>query len=144
MSTITLKEALSLCFNPFESPSSRSGWFKFLEGCQPAERRGQEHRKNPRKSLEVDAAVVPVDADLRPLDRPFVGLTRDISTSGICATFSRPVDAPYLVIRMENENRESIQLIARVVRCKRRDSLYEVAGEFVFDAEIAPRRSKRR
>ena len=133
---MTLQEALMICIDRNLVTNRQSSWFRFLKNCKRDSTVYRERRSAPRTSFAVEVVAVPIDSDLRPIDRPFVGLTRDISVSGVCLLLARPVNAPYLIIRMENDDQQSVQLILRVVRSDWSGEFYEVAGEFVFDADV--------
>jgi hypothetical protein len=95
------------------------------------DRKGVEKRSAHRFPLATAVPVMPIDDRLRPVGRPFMALTRNISTCGIALVHTRPVTTKYLVVELTSAADERLQVLLEVLRCRPLGPYCDIAGEFV-------------
>jgi hypothetical protein len=90
--------------------------------------RGSQKRQSPRLPLVTQVSAVPVDEDFQQTGAPFIALSRNISTGGICLVATEPIRAGWL--RLKLKSHESV-LHAKVLRCRQLKKYFEIGCEFV-------------
>lgn len=90
-----------------------------------------ELRRHPRRPLMMTVPAMQLDYDLFPVGEEFSVLTRNLSASGIALVHTASL-AGKLAVLVELPSIGFVQLLLRIVRCKKVGQLYEMGGEF-FD-----------
>jgi hypothetical protein len=104
---------------------------RFVKKAVGAMKPDHERRGVPRYPLVVPAIALPMNERLQPVDDPFVALTRDICTSGLCLVHTRAVQAELLAVELSDLQGEAMQLVMRLLRCRPTNRFYELAGAFL-------------
>ncbi|MCA9142597.1 MAG: PilZ domain-containing protein [Planctomycetaceae bacterium] len=91
----------------------------------------RELRRHPRKPLMMSVPATKLDHDLFPVGDEFAVVTRNLSASGIAIVHSQSLVGK-LAVLVELPDIGHVQLLLRIVRCKKVGSLYEMGGAF-FD-----------
>ena len=95
--------------------------------------RGPERRKGKRHSLILQVTAQPLDESLRPMGKPFVCISRNISTSGISLIHSERLTAPFLLLELNDQTEgRHVKAAMEVVRCEPKGRFFEIAGNFVY------------
>ena len=92
---------------------------------------GIDRRGEPRYSLAVIVEFVPLDDFYRECGPARKAVTRDISEAGIGFFCEAPIDAQFLRVKLPRNGDRSVELIVRILRCERRDFLFDVGGRIV-------------
>lgn len=96
-----------------------------------------EERQRPRYKLTVEVWVQPVDRDFEALDRPFISVSRDISTGGIGLIHTRAVRDKHLWLRLLTPGGGVMNVIVEVLRCRPIGAFYEIGAKFVAKLDEA-------
>jgi hypothetical protein len=91
----------------------------------------QELRRHPRRPLMMNVPAIQLDYDLFPVGEEFTVLTRNLSSSGIAMVHTQSLVGK-LAVLIELPEIGRVQLLLRIVRCKKIGELYEIGGAF-FD-----------
>ncbi len=91
----------------------------------------QDRRSEPRYPLCLNILAIPVDENNNPHGEPLLGVTRNISTSGIAMLFTRTVSNGLLALQFGDPRGEQVRLLMTVLRCRPLGNYFEVAGTFV-------------
>jgi hypothetical protein len=105
---------------------------EMLQGLTDQKYVGVQKRASKRSRIATEVPAVALDEHLCPVGDPFVAMSRDISTGGICLVHTGRVEAPYLLVKLEITKWRSIQLVAKILRCRQLKGFFELAGEFVM------------
>jgi PilZ domain len=96
---------------------------------------GRQERQSPRHGLVTEVPAVPIDGDLQQVGEPFIALTRNISTRGICLVHTEPIYHGWLRLKIKSRDdyvgRET-ELCAKVLRCRPLKNYFEIACTFVL------------
>ncbi len=97
---------------------------------------GTELRRSKRYSAVLEVIVVPLNEHFRPSGLPFLAVTRDVSTGGLCLLHMRPAPSARLFIQIERPSESALDVVLNVRRNRRVGQFYEIAGDFIsIDAE---------
>ncbi len=103
-----------------------------------------ELRRSKRYAAVLEVVVVPLNEHYRPNGLPFIAITRDVSTGGLCMLHTRPAPSPLLFIEIERPNVAPLEVVLTVRRNRRVGQFFEIAGEFVPIADEALAAAKAR
>lgn len=92
---------------------------------------GPEQRTEPRYSVSLPVAAVPVDESLKKTGEVFIAFTRDISSGGIAMYHTRRVSDKYLAVEIRSNSGENLRVLVEVLRCSPVGLFYEIAGKFI-------------
>jgi hypothetical protein len=92
---------------------------------------GLDRRSEPRYPLCLNILAIPVDENNNPRGEPLLGVTRNISTSGIAILFTCSVGSGLLALQFEDPRGGRVRLLLNVLRCRPLSNFFEVAGTFV-------------
>ena len=90
-----------------------------------------EKRSEKRFVVATEVAITPLDQNFQPMEAPFMAVTRDLTNHGIGLLLPRAVDAPFLAVEFTSGIVGDVQLVSKVLRCKRQGNYYDVGGTFV-------------
>jgi hypothetical protein len=90
-----------------------------------------DRRVYDRHAYEAVVTVLPVDAAMRPRQRVFSALAKDLSQSGIRLESIDPVEASHVVIELTRPTQERLWIFARLVRCRPTGHIHDVAADFI-------------
>ncbi len=90
-----------------------------------------ELRRHPRRPLMMNVPAMQLDFDLFPVGEEFAVLSRNLSASGIAIVHTQSLVGKIAVL-IELPEIGQVQLLLRIVRCKKVGQLYEIGGAF-FD-----------
>jgi hypothetical protein len=90
-----------------------------------------ERRESTRYTAVLEVVVVPLDAERKSTGKPFLALTRDVSTTGMCLLHTRPAPAPLLFIEITRPPESPLKVVLQVRRNRRIGQFFEIAGDFV-------------
>ena len=62
---------------------------------------------------------------------PFLAVTRDVSTGGLCMLHTRPAPASKLFVEIERPNDTPLDVVLNVRRNRRVGLFFEIAGDFI-------------
>jgi hypothetical protein len=93
---------------------------------------GTDKRERTRYRIAIEVPAVELDDDLQPMGAPFVAMSRDISTSGICLVHTQRVTAPRLLIRLDNLNGMRVQVVVEISRRRKLKHFFEISGNFIL------------
>lgn len=110
---------------------------QFVQELAGAKRRSafDEKRAQPRYPLVGLVQAVPVDDSCIPIGPAFQGMSRNISTGGICFVCTRAVRDKRFVIELATSPSERVQMVMEMVRCQRLGRFYEVGGRLLARLE---------
>ena len=92
---------------------------------------GPDQRCEPRYPLCLNIVAIPVDEDNNASGAPLLGVTCNISNSGIAMLFTRPVSAGPLALQFGDPRGGHVRLLMNVLRCRPVGNFFEVAGTFL-------------
>lgn len=90
-----------------------------------------ELRRHPRRPVMMSVPAMQLDFDLFPVGEEFTVLTRNLSASGIAILHTQLLVGK-LAVLIQLPDLGHVQLLLRIVRCKKVGELYEMGGAF-FD-----------
>jgi hypothetical protein len=93
---------------------------------------GTDKRGRTRYRIAIEVPAIELDDELRPMGEPFIAMSRDISTSGICLVHTQRVTAAQLLIRLDNLNGMRVQVVVEISRRRKLKHFYEMSGNFVL------------
>jgi hypothetical protein len=93
--------------------------------------RGVERRSEHRYRVAIPLLAMPLDDELKSAGREFAAVTRDISSRGIAMLHLRPVESPFLAVELTDPDGHKLEAAIEVLRCRKVDHFYEIAGKFV-------------
>ena len=94
---------------------------------------GPDRRVEPRLRVTLPVNLQPLDDDLNPLGYRSRAVTRDISASGIGLVCQDPVNASYLMLSLPTPAGESLEVVAKVLRCRPVGYYFDVGCQFAVD-----------
>jgi len=94
-------------------------------------RPGDDHRKSQRRPVAIAVPVIPVDEEGNPVGAPYLAMSRDISSGGICLIHTRATTSKFLLVELRAPRKESMKLLVEVVRCRSIGRTYEIGGKFL-------------
>ncbi|MBA3312445.1 MAG: PilZ domain-containing protein [Planctomycetota bacterium] len=89
-----------------------------------------DRRKSPRFFIAAEAVVRPLTPEGTPAGDAFRGVVADLSTGGMRLMHTEEVATPLLAVQFGLWE-ESVSLVLRVIRCRRRESHVEYSGAFL-------------
>jgi hypothetical protein len=90
-----------------------------------------ELRRSKRYAAVLEVVVLPLNEHYRPSGLPFLAVTRDVSTGGLCMLHTRPAPSTKLFIEIERPNDTALDVVLNVRRNRRVGQFFEIAGDFV-------------
>jgi hypothetical protein len=90
-----------------------------------------ERRESVRYVAVLEVVVVPLDETYKSIGKPFLALTRDVSTSGMCLLHTRPAPTPLLFVEIARPPEPPLKVVLQVCRNRRIGQFFEIAGNFV-------------
>ena len=131
-----LPDARALPIDRAMLPPPSAALMKFVRERAVAQAGGTELRRSKRYTAVLEVIVVPLNEHFRPSGLPFLAVTRDVSTSGLCLLHMRPAPSAKLFIQIERPNESALDVVLNVRRNRRVGQFYEIAGDFIsIDAE---------
>ena len=123
-----------VCFDSRELVMPRELLVQFIqkltEGVAPTFT--VDRRTEPRWTIVMPVAVMPVDIRLRPNGEQFVAITRDISSRGLALYHTAEVPAKSLLaVELRNPQGDTLQAVLEVLRCRADGPAFEIGGQFV-------------
>jgi hypothetical protein len=97
-----------------------------------------ERRESIRYTAVLEVIVVPLDENRKSTGKPFLALTRDVSTSGMCLLHTRPAPTPLLFIEITRPPEAPLNIVLQVRRNRRIGQFFEIAGDFVATDTNSP------
>jgi hypothetical protein len=91
----------------------------------------KELRRSKRYGAVLQVVVVPLNDHFRPSGLPFLALTHDVSTSGLCMLHTRPAPSATLFVEIERPNEAALDVVLNVRRNRRVGPFFEMAGDFL-------------
>jgi hypothetical protein len=104
---------------------------KFVDQLARKRTSVSERRESIRYTAVLEVVVVPLDGKRKSIGKPFLALTRDVSTTGMCLFHTRPAPAPLLFIEIERPPEPTLKVVLQVRRNRRIGQFFEIAGDFV-------------
>jgi hypothetical protein len=104
---------------------------KFVREREVRSPDGKEMRRSKRYGAVLEVVVVPLNDHFRPSGLPFLAVTRDVSTSGLCMLHTRPAPAGKLFVEIERPNDAALDVVVKVRRNRRVAQFFEIAGDFL-------------
>jgi hypothetical protein len=92
---------------------------------------GIDRRGEPRYPLAVVVEFIPLDDFYRDCGPARKAVTRDLSEAGIGFFCESPIDAAFLRVKLPSQGERHAELIVKVLRCERRDFLFDIGGRIV-------------
>jgi hypothetical protein len=89
-----------------------------------------EARRSKRYPAVLEVVVLPLNEHDRPNGLPFLAVTRDLSTRGLCMLHTRPAPSRRLFIEIERPNDAALDVVLYVRRNRRVAQFFEIAGDF--------------
>src|ERR1700722_17475510 len=139
-----LPDARALPIDRAMLPPPSAALMKFVRERAVAQAGGTELRRSKRYTAVLEVIVVPLNEHFRPSGLPFLAVTRDVSTGGLCLLHMRPAPAGLLFIEIERPNVPPLEVVLNVRRNRRVGQFFEIAGEFVPIADEALAAAKAR
>ncbi|HET6325622.1 MAG TPA: PilZ domain-containing protein [Planctomycetaceae bacterium] len=131
-----LPDARALPIDRAMLPPPSAALMKFVRERAVAQAGGTELRRSKRYTAVLEVIVVPLNEHFRPSGLPFLAVTRDVSTGGLCLLHMRPAPSAKLFIQIERPNDSALDVVLNVRRNRRVGQFYEIAGDFIsIDAE---------
>jgi hypothetical protein len=93
---------------------------------------GGQKRAQKRYRVAFEVPAIELDDDLRPMGEPFVAMSRDISTGGICLVHTHHVAAERLLVRLDNLKGMRVQVVVQISRRRQLKQFFEMSGNFVL------------
>jgi hypothetical protein len=91
----------------------------------------REMRRSKRYAAVLEVVVLPLNDSFRPSGRPFLAVTRDVSSGGLCLLHTRPAPTSVLFIEIERPNETPLDVVLNVRRNRRVGPFFEIAGDFL-------------
>jgi hypothetical protein len=91
----------------------------------------KEMRRSKRYGAVLEVVVIPLNEHFRPSGLPFLAVTRDVSTGGMCMLHTRPAPSAKLFVEIERPNEAALDVVLKVRRNRRVGQFFEIAGDFV-------------
>src|ERR1700730_1464082 len=91
----------------------------------------KEMRRSKRYGAVLEVVVVPLNEHYRPSGLPFLAVTRDVSTGGLCMLHPRPAPASTLFVEIERPNDSPLDVVLNGRRNRRVGQFFEIAGDFI-------------
>jgi hypothetical protein len=129
---------------PFDVAPPSAELLKFVRERAVPHSGRVELRRSKRYAAVLEVVVVPLNEHYRPCGLPFLAVTRDVSTGGLCMLHTRPAPSSLLFIEIERPNVPSLEVVLNVRRNRRVGQFFEIAGEFVPIADEALAAAKAR
>lgn len=131
-----MKDARALPIDRSMLPPPSAALMKFVRERAVAQAGSTELRRSKRYTAVLEVIVVPLNEHFRPSGLPFLAVTRDVSTGGLCLLHMRPAPSAKLFIHIERPNESALDVVLNVRRNRRVGQFYEIAGDFIsIDAE---------
>jgi hypothetical protein len=131
-----LPDARALPIDRATLPPPSAALMKFVRERAVAQAGGTELRRSKRYTAVLEVIVVPLNEHFRPSGLPFLAVTRDVSTGGLCLLHMRPAPSAKLFIQIERPIESALDVVLNVRRNRRVGQFYEIAGDFIsIDAE---------
>jgi hypothetical protein len=108
------------------------GLEQFVRGIDPG-LGVDERRRSPRVPLIAKVVAIPIDRDKRPIGEPFIAVSRNISAGGISMFHRHASPSTFLSLQIVRPIGPPSKVLMRVVRNRRVDAFFEIAGEFIKD-----------
>jgi len=90
-----------------------------------------ERRESVRYAAVLEVVVVPLDGGHKSIGKPYLALTRDVSTAGMCLLHTRPAPTPLLFVEITRPPEPPLKVVLQVCRNRRIGQFFEIAGNFV-------------
>jgi PilZ domain len=106
---------------------------QFAQGLPANDRNygGEERRSELRYSLGLNVLAIPSNDNHGQAGEPLIGVTRDISASGISLLVARPIEAGWLAVQLGDPRGGQVRMIVQVLRSRPLGGYHEIAGVFV-------------
>jgi hypothetical protein len=104
----------------------------------------RETRRSKRYAAMLEVVVVPLNEHYGPSGLPFLAVTRDVSTDGLCLLHTLPTPTSALFIEIERPNETALDVVLNVRRNRRVGPFFEIAGDFIQIDDDALRVAKAR
>jgi PilZ domain len=112
-------------------PQPSAALMKFVRERAVKQTGETELRRSKRYAAVLEVVVLPLNEHYRPSGLPFLALTRDVSTGGLCMLHTRPAPSTRLFIEIERPNDTALDVVLNVRRNRRVGQFFEIAGDFV-------------
>jgi hypothetical protein len=133
MTDLTVAEPLDFDFEGARIAPAPAELQKFVhEITGQTDYSGAEKRGRTRYQIAIEVPAIELDDDLRPLGEPFIAMSRDISTGGICLVHTQRVAATQLLIRLDNLKGMRVQAVVQITRRRTLKRFFEMSGNFVL------------
>src|SRR5580698_6539322 len=139
-----LSNARTLPMDRSMLPPPSAELLKFVRERAAPQSGRAELRRSKRYAAVLEVVVVPLNEHYRPSGLPFLAVTRDVSTGGLCMLHTRPAPSSLLFIEIERPNVFPLEVVLNVRRNRRVGQFFEIAGEFVPIADDALAAAKAR
>jgi PilZ domain len=131
-----LPDARALPIDRSMLPPPSAALMRFVRQRATSQAGDKELRRSKRYAVVLEVIVVPLNEHFRPSGLPFLAVTRDVSTGGLCLLHMRPAPSAKLFIQIERPNESALDGVLNVRRNRRLGQFYEIAGDFIsIDAE---------
>ena len=104
---------------------------KFVRERAVAKSTAAELRRSKRYAAVLEVVVVPLNEQFRPAGLPFLAVTRDVSTAGLCMLHTRPAPSTKLFVEIERPNEAPLDVVVNIRRNRRAGQFFEMAGDFI-------------
>ncbi len=91
---------------------------------------GQDRRREPRYDVCLHVIAIPLDEQQAACGEPLVGVTWNISASGVAILTERRVQADCLAVEIGHPRGGVVRMILNVLRSRQLGNYFEVAGTF--------------
>jgi PilZ domain len=91
----------------------------------------KEMRRSKRYAVALEVVVQPLNESHRPSGRPFLAVTRDVSTGGLCLMHTRPAPTSLLFIEIDRPDDAPLDFVLNVLRNRSIGPFFEIAGDFI-------------
>ena len=112
-------------------PPPSAALLKYVRERSVPQTGGSDLRRSKRYTAVLEVVVVPLNEHYRPSGLPFLAVTRDVSTGGLCMLHTRPAPASKLFVEIERPNDTPLDVVLNVRRNRRVGLFFEIAGDFI-------------
>jgi hypothetical protein len=96
----------------------------------------KQKRLATRFPFAIEVPAVELDEAWEPIGIPFVTMSRNLSVEGLSLVHKSAITAPYLLIRLDQKDLPSIQMVVQKLRCRPLKGYFEIGAKFI--AKIEP------
>jgi hypothetical protein len=89
-------------------------------------------RRSPRLPAHLVVTIQPLTSQRVPLGPLIDGVAVDLSQGGVCIVSDHPLLSDFALVEMQAASTDqTVRLLARRIRCRRKGPMFEIAMRFV-------------